>query len=282
VREERTLDPRKESGRKRERGGPGSAGGPAKRTGEEPGQRMNDKVYIHEFIDITRQNRARYMHHMAANWSPLAQETRHQLCYGVWGVVGSTGRWPQVVNIWEEDGFAGLAGNFRAEVGNPVLQDPALAKWWAAAAELRSGGFDRLIVPHPDTATIEELTSARVTGEAYAHEIVAVRPGTAREFLDAALADAAATAAIHGWQLTGAWHTAMRGDDEAILLWTIPTWEQWAAVEHQLAAGPQDVLLPGSRDAILSRHRILLADSPLCPFRTGRQPNRADRTDWVD
>ena len=52
---------------------------------------MNEKVYIHEFISITGQNRARYMHHMAANWSPIAQEQRQQLCYGVWGVVGSTG-----------------------------------------------------------------------------------------------------------------------------------------------------------------------------------------------
>jgi len=31
------------------------------------------------------------------------------------------------------------------------LQDPALEKWWAAAADLRSGGIDRLLVPHPDT-----------------------------------------------------------------------------------------------------------------------------------
>jgi hypothetical protein len=64
------------------------------------------------------------MHHMAANWSPLAQEQRHQLCYGVWGVIGSTGRWPQVVNIWEEDGFEGLARSFRTELGNATLQDP--------------------------------------------------------------------------------------------------------------------------------------------------------------
>jgi len=45
---------------------------------------MNDKVYIHEFIHITKQNRARYMHHMAANWSPIGQDQRHQLCYGIW------------------------------------------------------------------------------------------------------------------------------------------------------------------------------------------------------
>ena len=65
-----------------------------------------------------------------------------------------------MVNIWEEDGFAGLASSLRGELSNPALQDPALARWWAAAAELRSGGFDRLIVPHPDTGTIEELTAA--------------------------------------------------------------------------------------------------------------------------
>ena len=59
----------------------------------------NSKVYIHEFIDIIGHNRAAYMHHMAANWSPEAQEQRQQLCYGIWAVLGSTGRWPQVVHF---------------------------------------------------------------------------------------------------------------------------------------------------------------------------------------
>jgi hypothetical protein len=55
---------------------------------------VNDKIYTHEFIDIIGHNRANYMHHMTANWSPIAREERNQLCYGVWGVVGTTGRWP--------------------------------------------------------------------------------------------------------------------------------------------------------------------------------------------
>jgi hypothetical protein len=242
---------------------------------------LNDKVYIHEFIDITKQNRARYMHHMTANWSPIAQEQRHQLCYGVWGVVGSTGSWPQVLNIWEADGFEGLAKSFRLELGNATLQDPALAKWWAAAADLRSGGFDRLLVPHPDTLTIEALCAAGTTGEVYAHELVTVRPGTARHFLESVLAGADRVRAAYGWQLAGAWWTAMRDENEAILLWAIPTWESWAGAEHDLAGG-KDVLPPGTRDAFLSRQRILLAAAPLCPFRTGRQPSRDDRTDWED
>jgi hypothetical protein len=242
---------------------------------------VNNKVYIHEFIDITKQNRARYMQHMAANWSPLAQEQRHQLCYGIWGVVGSTGRWPQVVNVWEEDGFAGLAKSFRSEFGTPTLQDPALAKWWAAAADLRSGGFDRLLVPHPDTLTIEELCAAGVTGEVFAHELVTVAPGTAVPFLDDALTGADKIHQSHGWTLAGAWRTAMRSDSEAILLWSVPTWESWASAEQDLADG-RDVLPSDRRDIVLARERILLASSPLCPFRTGRQPSREDRTDWVD
>jgi hypothetical protein len=238
---------------------------------------VNDKVYIHEFISITKQNRARYMHHMAANWSPIAQEQRHQLCYGVWGVVGSTGAWPQVVNLWEEDGFDGLAESFRLELGNATLQDPALARWWAAAADLRSGGVDRLLVPHPDTLPIESLCAAGVSGEVYAHELIRVDPGTARLFLDEAVSGASTS----GWRLTGAWWTAMHNLDECVLLWTIPSWESWATVERDLSHG-RDMLLPDVGSAIRGRERILLVDAPLSPLRTGRQPSRDDRTDWTD
>lgn len=242
---------------------------------------MNQKVYIHEFITITKQNRARYMHHMTANWSPIAQEQRHQLCYGVWGVVGSTGHWPQVVNIWEENGFAGLARSFRLELGNARLQDPALEKWWAAAADLRSGGFDRLIVPHPDTLTIEELCEQKAGGEVYAHELIKVDPGSARRFLDAAMDEARGVRDRSGWRLVGAWSTAMRRDNECLLLWSIPTWEAWAAVEREVSCGRGD-LLPNGSGVIHERERILLVDSPLSPLRTGRQPSRDDRTDWDD
>jgi hypothetical protein len=118
---------------------------------------VNDKVYIHEFIDIIGHNRVNYMHHMTANWSPIAQEERHQLCYGVWAVIGTTRGWPQVVNLWEEDGFKGLSASLDRECNNPSVQDPKLAKWWAEAANYRRRGEDRVLVPAPWTRTIEEL-----------------------------------------------------------------------------------------------------------------------------
>lgn len=238
----------------------------------------NEKVYIHEFIDIIGHNRANYMHHMTANWSPIARGERNQLCYGVWGTVGTTRRWPEVVNLWEEDGFSGLARSFRHEFNHPTLQNPGLAEWWARAADFRRSGTDRVLVPAPWTRTIEELCSDGVRGEAYAHEMVQVRPGTAWEFLELVRNDGVPVLERFGWELAGAWVTAMRNDSEVFLLWAIPTWEQWAAFE---AVQRTDRVVAGWRAQMATLasdwDRFLLVDSPLSPFRTGRQPSEDDR-----
>ena len=231
--------------------------------------------------NISKQNRARYMHHMTANWSPIGQEERNQLCYGVWGTVGSTGSWPQVVNIWEEDGFEGLARSFGHETGGAGMQDPALAKWWAAAADLRSGGFDRILVPHSQTKTITQLCVEEFDAVVYAHELIRVDQGRAEAYLDGALQAAPTVGQRFGWQLLGAWRTAMVADDECVLLWAIPSWQAWGAAERALTAEP-DLLVGSAEKEVRSRHRILLVDAPLSPLRTRRQPARSDRTDWVD
>src|SRR3954447_20440804 len=247
-----------------------------------PGGRLNEKLYIHEFIDITGHQRANYMHHMTANWSPLAQEQRHQLCYGVWAVLGSTGTWPQVVNIWEEDGWDGLDDSFGTEAVGAGAQDPKLAKWWAKAAEFRRGGVDRLLVPAPWTRTITDLCADGVTGACYAHEVVSVEPGTARSFLEQVRERAIPLAGRHGWELAGAWSTAMGDDDECVLLWAIPTWKAWAAYERAQSDDDVTAWRTDARRVVRSWRRILLVDSPLSPFRTGRQPSREDRTDWEE
>ena len=165
------------------------------------GSTVNDRVYTHEFIDIIGANRPNYMHHMTANWSPIAQEERNQLCFGVWGTVGTTGHWPQVVNMWEEAGFDGLAAGLGHELGRPTLQDEKLEKWWKEAANYRRGGFDRVLVPAPWTRTIEELCADSVKGVAYAHETVEVDPGGADDFLSAVRDQAVPTLAPFGWEL---------------------------------------------------------------------------------
>ncbi|MGI9603287.1 MAG: NIPSNAP family containing protein [Acidimicrobiales bacterium] len=243
----------------------------------------NDRAYIHEFIDIRGAHRANYMHHMAANWSPGAQEDRDQLLYGMWAVLGSTGSWPQVCNIWEEPGLDGLARSFAGEATGAGLQDPKLERWWNKAAEFRRGGFDRILLPAPWMPTITESLDAGVRATVFAHEILRCTPGSAPDLLELARTTAGPAYEPYQWRLVGAWTTAMRDDDEIILLWALPDWQAWAAGE---AAQRHDEGLTGWRMAARSTstdwQRILLAAAPLCPFRTGRQPNRDDQIDWED
>jgi NIPSNAP len=244
---------------------------------------VNEKLYLHEFIDIIGHGRAQYMYHMTANFSPMGQEDRNQLCYGVWGVLGSTGRWPEVVNIWELEGIDGAVDYFRYELNSPTLQDPRMAKWWSAAAPLRSGGNDRLMVPAPWTRTIGELCADGVRGELYAHDRLLVRPGTSPDYLEMLREQGMAIHARYGWELAGAWESLMVDDSECFVLWAIPRWEAWAEYEKARRADPE---LAGwwkaARDVVTSTSRIILIDSPLCPFKIGRQPRRSDRTEPWD
>lgn len=243
----------------------------------------NTCAYIHEFIDIRGTNRANYMHHMTANWSPNAQEDRNQRCFGVWGVLGSTGDWPRVCNLWEEDGLDGLADSFAGEAVGAGLQDPKLEKWWQKAAEFRRGGFDRILLPAPWMPTIAEQLDEGVRAEVFTHELLRSAPGTAPDLLELARERAVPAYEHFGWRLAGAWTTAMRDDDEAVLLWALPSWPSWAVAE---AAQRSDAALlewrTAARSTVTDWHRILLVAAPLCPFRTGRQPRRSDRTDWQE
>jgi hypothetical protein len=244
---------------------------------------VNRCVYIHEFIDIRGHQRANYMHHMTANWSPNAQEDRKQLCYGVWALLGSTGAWPRTVNMWEHEDWEGLAASFAIEGVGSGAQDPKLEKWWARAAEFRRGGYDRIMVPAPWSPTIQQLCADGVRGDVYAHELVKVRQGAAFELVERVKERAVSLLGRYGWQLAGAFTTAMVDDDEALFLWAIPTWQQWAEAEqaHTRDAELVDWRLE-IRDIVTEWQRILLVDAPLSPMRTGRQPARSDRTDWQE
>jgi hypothetical protein len=243
---------------------------------------MNGKVYIHEVIDIIGHNRARYMHHMTANWVPVAIEERNQLCFGVWATVGSTGRWPEVVNMWELDGWDGLVDNFSHELVGTGAQDPSLAEWWAAAASLRRGGVDRIVVPEPWTRPIAALIGDGVRGEVYSHELVRLPAGAAPDFLSAFREQAAPAHEAFGLDLVGAFRVAMVNDSETIVIWAIPDWATWARVEQAwLGQGDDADLLAGWRKTALDIgadwQRSLLVDAPLAPLRLGRQPAVSDR-----
>ncbi|HET9730642.1 MAG TPA: NIPSNAP family containing protein [Acidimicrobiia bacterium] len=238
---------------------------------------MNDKIYIHELIDIIGHNRARYMQHMTANWCPIARDERDMLCFGVWGTVGSTGRWPEVVNMWELNGWDGLAANFAHELAAPSMQDPALAQWWSVAAELRHGGLDRVLIPEPANPTIEELTAAGTHGAVYAHELVRVPVGGARDFLDGLNDVARPIYEALGLTAIGSYRVAMQTDSEAIAIWAIPDWDTWSAFEQAWDGAAFTAWRTRLGATNVDLRRTLMVDAPLAPLRTGRQPQIEDR-----
>lgn len=239
----------------------------------------NSKVYIHELIDIIGHNRARYMHHMTANWCPIARAERNQLCFGVWATVGSTGRWPETVNMWELDGWDGLVHNFAHELVGAGAQDPSLAEWWAVAASLRRGGVDRIVVPEPWTRSIEQLVADGVRGEVYAHDLVTLPPGRAPDYLALIEAQGVASMANLGVDLVGAFRVAMVNDSEAIVIWAIPSLGIWAEIEAAWQAGGAGIDEWKRSMVALGAdwRRTLMTDAPLAPLRIGRQPEVADR-----
>jgi hypothetical protein len=239
---------------------------------------VSDKVYIHELIDIVGHNRAKYQHHMTANWVPVALEQRNQRCYGVWSTIGSTGRWPEVVNMWELDGWNGLVRNFEVETSGGRDQDPSLKEWWAVAAQFRRGGFDRIVLADAESRSIEELCAAGVRGAVYCHEIVHLPPGRAAAFVQMVRGTGSALYRDHGFEIIGAFRTAMRADDECILISAGPTWAAWAAFEQAWAADGS--LGRWSAEAIrfgATWQRTALVEAELSPMRLGRQPAVSDR-----
>ncbi len=236
------------------------------------------RVYIHELVYVTGHNRAKYFQHITANWSPIGQHERGQQCFGIWGTVGSTARWPEVVNLWEYRDWEHLGENFRIEFNHPTLQDPSLAEWWAAADTLRSGGWDRVLVAADFSPSIAELTANGVNGELYLHEIYDVEPGTSPRLLDAIAEKAVPAYAAHGATLVGAFRTGLVDDRECVCLWALPSWSTWAAFEAALdAAADLRVWRAQARTWVRRTHRFLMVDAPLSPLRTGRQPQESDR-----
>ena len=80
----------------------------------------------------------------------------------------------------------------------------------------------------------------------------------------------------------GAFRVAMVNDAECIVIWALPDWATWAALERAWLAGPDEPSpLAAWRATTLESgaalRRTLLVDSPLSPLRIGRQPEVGDR-----
>jgi hypothetical protein len=237
-----------------------------------------ERIWLHETIDIIGANRAAYNHHMTANFGEIARSERGLLCVGVFSTVGSTEQWPQTMNLWEFTGsWAGVARNFRHEFSRPSHQDASLEPWWAEAASLRAGGHDRLLVAAPWSPSLDDLLAERRAAggpaECHYHELVSLEPGSATSYLELVRTLRRPLAERFGWSLLGAFRTAMVDDNEAVLVWTVPTWEQWADWEAAQAPGVDaDVARwrQATAHVVRQRRSKLMVASALSPVATGQ------------
>jgi hypothetical protein len=145
-------------------------------------------------------------------------EERGLVLVGTWYVMGSTARWPQVVNLWEcIDGWTGWR-RLMERTNLARTRDPELSEWWRDALADRSGGYDRLLGGAVGSPSLAELESSGVRGSVFVHELSRVRPGAALDYLAAVRAEWQPVLADHGHALVGLYEVLL-GDREVITIW---------------------------------------------------------------
>lgn len=229
---------------------------------------MSSRVFIHEQIEIIGDKRARYLDYMC-EFAPTARTERGMRLFGIWGALGSTTRWPAAVNLWETSGWDAMAQNFAHETGHSALHDPSLRAWIGEAQDYRSGGFDRLLVAADFMPLLEDLIASPdiLAAKVFHHETYSLPLGQADAFLDLVQRQLLPMMTGHGALLAGAFRTAMRGGAEVILIWAIPEWAQWNAIQQTLeGANPWAAT---SRALITAYEAHALLSGPRSPLRTG-------------
>jgi hypothetical protein len=169
---------------------------------------VSDRLFLHEIIDIVGEGARTYMDFVVATDTDAIADRGMKL-FGTWQVVGMTGRWPQVVNLWEIDGWEGwkrslVAANLEREA------NAALKEWWTEAHAVRTGGFDRLL---------EARTVTRAPGELFVHELSKVKPGAGPDYLAALEEQWAPVCADHGHTLVGSFEVLFT-DVEVVTVWS--------------------------------------------------------------
>jgi len=184
-------------------------------------------LYLHEIIDIIGDGQAAYLDSIGERAAHSGRQGTSRLM-GSWRVVGSTGRWPRVVNLWEMDSWAHWARSLDRQF-LPGKQDPQLAPWWSKATQWRSGGMDRILEPATYSPTREQLRSRGLKAWVCEQTLVRLYPGQRDAYLRAVGERLCPLMASWGVELLGAYTAPLRSD-EALTLWAAPDFDTLCAV----------------------------------------------------
>jgi len=191
-------------------------------------------VYLHEVVDIVGEGAMPYMALTAERGASDASGGTLELV-GTWYTMGSTGRWPQVVNLWEcVDAWEGWRG-LMERTNLRRTQNPSLESWWRTALEVRTGGFDRLLAGAPGCPSLADLRADEVHAPVFVHELSRCRAGAALDYLAAVRDEWRPVLDEYGHRLVGLYEVLLT-DREVLTIWaTDPASHctlQRAATEH--------------------------------------------------
>lgn len=159
----------------------------------------------------------RYMEHAVAFDCDAAAGRGLELL-GTFYTMGATGRWPQVLNIWECVGGRSGWRKLMESTSLARTTNPALNAWWKTALEVRSGGVDRLMGAVAGCPAIDDLRRDKVTGSVLVHELSECRPGAAPDYLAAVREELLPILEDHGHALVGLYEVLMT-DTEVVTVW---------------------------------------------------------------
>jgi hypothetical protein len=172
-------------------------------------------LFLHEVIDIVGQHQWDYMEHIKAQ---AGHEKVDFELLGTWYTMGITGRWPQVINVWEiPGGWDGWLGKVD-RLGLKRMSNRSLEGWWDKAYGYRTGGLDRLLGGVRGCPTMASLAADGVCGSLFIHELTEVRPGAAIDYLDAVIETRVPLMAEYGHHPVGVWEVLL-DDYEVCTVW---------------------------------------------------------------
>lgn len=173
-------------------------------------------LVLHEVIDIVGRGGRAYMEHTRDFDAGSAAGGGLDLI-GTWEVVGTTGRWPQVVNLWEIDGWDGWE-RLAQRTNVRKVDNAELAEWWDEAYQRRTGGFDRVLQGVAGCPDLASLRADGTGGSWFVHELSEVRPGAGADYLARTMEERRPAMAERGIQLVGAYDSIL-GDTEVCTVW---------------------------------------------------------------
>lgn len=227
-------------------------------------------LYLHEIIDIVGTGQEPYM-------KTVTERARHSEGQGIsrlmgcWKVIGSTNRWPRVVNLWEMDGWAHWAQALERQFVSDK-KDAALAPWWAKAAEWRSGGFDRIVEPAPFAPTRADLGAAKLRAWVFVHTIARARPGAGERYLETVGKLLRPAYEKRGMSLFGAYRVPMRRD-EVILIWASPDFTHACGVFESRTQQPDlQQWIETENDLLIESETMWLVPAETCFFHPQHKP----------